>query len=248
MKLFSKILIGVVCWVAIVGFLVYEGYSIVKKEYVRQSEVAVEAHEKINTNLDMIKIGVLTEDVEMYEKNLAGVREQVAVISPLWLIESEQADYLTELKEYADYLEGKVTLLKEMREAKGKIVEIKEKMSENYGNKDSLTRDKLKEVKTKVAEFKIDESAFSEEKILAVVKSVNGVLDGVVDKSAALADCIDACYKNRINEINDELADKIKSFADAVAGLNLDLEKEFDFNKMEIIRNGKKEEQNEQEV
>ena len=145
-------------------------------------------------------------------------------------------------------LEGKVTLLKEMEEAKGKIVEIKEKMSENYGNKDILTRDKLKEVKTKVAEFKIDESAFSEEKILAVVKSVNGVLDGVVDKSAALADCIDVCYKNRINEINDELADKIKSFADAVAGLNLDLEKEFDFNKMEIIRNGKKEEQNEQEV
>lgn len=242
MKNLKKIIIGVVCWMMVAGFLLYEGYSIVKKEYMRQTEIAAEAHEKINFNLDMIKIAVLTEDVETYENNLAEMKDQMAVISPLGLIHDEQVEYLESLGEYTELLNNKVELLKEMQKAKTEIVAVKEKMNENYSNKDTLTRDKLKEVKNKVAEFKVDTGEFTEERVLKTINAVNGILDGVIDKSAALADCIDTCYKNRISEINNELADKIKSFADAVDGLNTDLEKEFNFDLMQEIRDGKKQE------
>ncbi|MBO4276387.1 hypothetical protein J5868_01640 [Candidatus Saccharibacteria bacterium] len=246
MKLLKKVLVGVICWGVVVGFLVYEGYSIMKKEYLRQSEIAAEAHEKINFNLDMLKIGVLTEDVEMYENNLAGVREQIAVISPLWLVKSEQAEYLEEAQSYADLLESKTGLLKEMKAAKTEIVTVKEKMNENYGNKDTLTRDKLKGVRDGIAGIKLNAENYKEEKVLKAVNAVNEMLDGMMVKASELTDCIDTCYKNRINEINNGLADKIKGFADAVAGLNSDLEKEFEFERIEVIKNGKKEEKNEE--
>ncbi len=236
MKILRKILIGVVCWAAIVGFVVYETYSIVKKEYVRQTEVAEEAREGINFNLDMIKIGVLTGDVETYDNNLAGMRGQMAVISSLGLLRNELEEYLGALSEYAELLQSKKELLKEMQTAKAEIATVKEKMKENYSDKETLTRDKLKEVKDKVLGFKIKVEDFTEEKILKVVNTVNETLDGMAEKAAALTDCIDECYKDKIVTINDELADKIKTFSDAVAGLNLDYEKEFDFEKMSELR------------
>lgn len=239
MKILKKIIVGVICWAMVTGFLLYEGYSIMKKEYMRQTEIAAEAHEKINFNLDMIKISVMTEDAEAYEKNLAGVKEQIDVILPLGLIYDKQAEYLSSLQEYAEFLDSKLALLKEIQLAKTKITALKEKMNENYGNKDTLTRDKLKEVKDKVGGFKIDTSEFTDEKVLKVVGAVNGALLGISEKSAALADCIDVCYKNRINEINNELAEKLKSFAESIDGLNKELEKEFAFDKMSDLRAGK---------
>lgn len=236
MKTWKKIIVGVICWTAVVGFFVYETYSIVKKEYVRQTEVANEAREEINFNLDMIKIGVLTGDVETYGNNLSGMREQIAVISSLGLVRSEQEEYLTALSEYAELLQNKEELLREMQTVKVEVITVKEKMQENYSNKETLTRDKLKEVKDKVLEFIIKLEDYTEERVLRVVNAVNGALEGVSDKAAALIECIDECYKDKIATINDELADKIKSFSEAVAGLNSDYEKEFDFEKMSELR------------
>ncbi len=247
MKTFRKIIVYTLCCGLIIGFLAYEAYSIFKKEYIRQTEIAAEAHESVNHHLDMVKIGVLTEDVETYENNLAGLREQINIISTLSLIESEQADYLQTLKDYVEHLDSKTELLKEMKSAKESIAAAKEKINENYGNKDTLTRDKLKEVKDRLPEFKINVEDFKEEKVTKVVNAVNGILDSMVEKASALTDCIDTCYKDRINEINNELADKIKSFADGVAELNTSFEKEFDFDKMQEIKEGKKEEENVEE-
>lgn len=245
MKTMKKILVGMICWVVVTGFLLYEGYSIVKKEYIRQTEIAAEAHEKVNFNLDMIKISVMTEDIEAYEKNLAEAKEQIGVISPLGLIHDKQADYLDSLREYTELLDSKLALLKEIRLAKTKVVAVKDKMSENYGDKDTLTRDKLKEAKDNVTGFKIDAGEFTDEKVIKVISSVNGVLDGVSEKAETLADCIDTCYKNRINEISNELAEKLKSFAESIDELNAELEKEFAFDKMSSLRNWKIEEDNE---
>lgn len=237
MKTWKKIIVGVICWTVVVGFFVYETYSIVKKEYVRQTEVANEAREEINFNLDMIKIGVLTGDVETYGNNLSGMREQIAVISSLWLVRSEQEEYLTALSEYAELLENKVALLDEMKKVKTEIVTVKDKINENYGNKDTLTRDKLKEVSAKVLDFKIKPEEYQEEKVLKILNAVNGMVEGISEKAGALAECIDACYKDRINTINDELAEKIKAFADSVKELNSEFEKEFEFERMEELKN-----------
>ena len=242
MKTLKKTLIGVICWTAVVGFCIYEASSIIKKEYTRQTEIAREAHEKINFNLDMIKIAVMTEDVETYEKNLVGIKEQMGVISPLGLIKNEQAEYLGLLGEYTEILENKVKLLEEMQKAKTSITAVKEKLSENYGNKDTLSREKLKESKDKVLEYKIIIGDYSEEKIVAIVSRVDEILNGISDKASALADCIDTCYKNRINEIDDELAEIFKGFADTVDGLNANLEKEFAFGKMKVIKESDKDE------
>ena len=164
------------------------------------------------------------------------------MISPLLLVKDEQEEYLEMLREYVGILDEKTNLLSEMQKAKTEIGAVKDKVNEAYGNKDNLSRDKLKEVKEKIPELKINRDEFTEEKVLVVVDAVNGILDGVAEKASVLVDCIDTCYKNRINEVNDELADKIKGFADSVAGLNEGFEKEFNFDKMQEIREGKKEE------
>ncbi len=239
MKTITKILIGTLCCVAITSFALYEAYSIVKKEYLRQTEIATAAHERINYNLDMIKIAVITEDVETYQKNLAEIKEQTNIITPLGLIKNEQADFLNQLEEYTTLLDSKAELLTEMQSVKTSIATVKDKLNENYGDKDSISRDKLKESKDKVLEFKINNSGYTEEKILAIINQVNGALEGISEKASALAECIDTCYADRISEIDDELADKMKSFADAVDELNISLEKEFSFDKMTSIKENK---------
>ena len=83
---------------------------------------------------------------------------------------------------------------------------------------------------------------YSEEKIMAIVSRVDEILNGISDKASALVDCIDTCYKNRINEIDDELAEIFKGFADTVDGLNANLEKEFAFDKMKVIKESDKDE------
>ena len=236
MKRFQKIMAVIICWMLLCGFLIYETYSIVKKEYLRQTDVAIAVHEKVNLNLDMIKIGVLSGEVETYVENLAEAEAQKDVISSLGLIKNDQADYLQKLSDYTEILHRKESLLREMQNLKAEVLTIKDKINENYGDKDTLTRDKLKEVKDKIAELKIKTDNYTEEGTLKVANGVNGVLDDIIDKASALADCIDACYKNRIDEINDELADKIKAFADGVAELNQSFEREFDFEKMAELR------------
>ena len=236
MKTFKKIIICTLCWAGVAGFAIYETYSIIEKEYARQSEIAAEARKKVNFNLDMIKISVMTEDVETYEKNLTSIKDQMNIISPLSLVKFEQAEYLNILGEYVELLTDKTVLLNEIRSAKTDIVTIKDKMDEQYCNVDNLSREKLKEAKDTVLSYKLIASDYTMEKILVVINKVNEVLDGVSDKAAALADCIDTCYENRINEIDDELADFLKGFADVVDGLNAELEKEFDFDKMNKIK------------
>ena len=147
---------------------IYETNSILQKEYERQSEIATEAHEKVKFNLDMIKIAVMTEDVDTYETNLTETREQMDIISPLGLIASGQADYLNSLDEYAKLLEDKI--------------------NENYGNKDNLTRDLLKQAKDTILGIKLSASDYTEEKVLAIVNKVNDTLDGISEKASALAD------------------------------------------------------------
>ena len=236
MKTFKRIIICALCWTTIVGLAIYETNSILQKEYERQSEIATEAHEKVKFNLDMIKIAVMTEDVDTYETNLTETREQMDIISPLGLIASGQADYLNSLDEYAKLLEDKINLLNEIKTAKTNISLLKDKINENYGNKDNLTRDLLKQAKDTILGIKLSASDYTEEKVLAIVNKVNDTLDGISEKASALADCIDTCYKNRISAINDELAEKMKAFAETVESLNADLEKEYCFDKMDYFK------------
>ena len=151
MKRFQKIMAVIICWMLLCGFLIYETYSIVKKEYLRQTDVAIAVHEKVNLNLDMIKIGVLSGEVETYVENLAEAEAQKDVISSLGLIKNDQADYLQKLSDYTEILHRKESLLREMQNLKAEVLTIKDKINENYGDKDTLTRDKLKEVKDKIA-------------------------------------------------------------------------------------------------
>ena len=55
MKTVKKIFVSALCLIGLIGFLCYETYSIVKKEYEKQVEIAQGAHEQINFNLDMIR-------------------------------------------------------------------------------------------------------------------------------------------------------------------------------------------------
>jgi hypothetical protein len=242
-----KLLLGVICWTAVIGIAGYETYSIMKKEYIRQSEIVRTAREQINFNLDMIKIGVLTGDVESYEKNVAGVKEQIAVIEPMDLLKNEQADYLQVLNEYVELLESKTNLLKEMQDVKADIVAAKDKINEHYGNKDTLSRDKVREAKDRFTGVKIKAENYTEEKALKVVNAVNGILDGVIEKASVLADCIDTCYKDRTIVATDELAEKKESFDHSASGLNTEFETEFDFEKMQNIREGIIKEEKEEE-
>ena len=236
MKTVKKILIGILVWTIVVGFVVYEAYSITRKEYIRQTDIATSAHQQVNFNLDMIKIAVMTEDVETYENNLNGLREQMNTISSLSFLYDEQSEYLGKLRDYIELLSNKTALLEEMSSLKSDVLTVKNKISENYSDKNTLTREKLTEAKSKVLEFKINASNYAEEKALTVANSVNDLLQGVSDKVSTLVDCVDTCYKNRIVEINDELSEAINSFTNNTDALNSGLEAEFDFAKMKEIK------------
>lgn len=235
-KILTKIITVVLCLGAVVGFVVYEECSIMEKEHERQSAVAESAHKDIDLGLNMIKIAVQTEDEDLYAKNLGVVREGLAKIEPLVLVREEQAEYLARLGEYLGVLEDKVPVLSEMHSLKEKIAEIEKVLKENYGNSDEISRDKVKGAKEEILKLKINGEEYETERAVEAVGAVNEMLDKMAEKAGALADCIDSCYKNKISELDDGLADMLKEFMDKAPGLNTALEEEFEFGKMEEVR------------
>ena len=240
-RIILRILAITVVASAVVGFLIYEGYSITRKEYERQNEIATAAHTEINLRLDMIKIAIQTNDAEIYAENLNKIHDEVSTINTLFLLKEQEADYAAWLEEYVGVLEEKKELLVEMQSLKNRVAEIKKTLKEKYSNKDEISRDKLKEAKDEVLKLKIDKAEYQEEKIINYVNEVNGVLDTMAGKIGALIDCIDTCYKNRINEIDDELAEALKAFSDKAVKINTTFEKEFKFAGMEALKVYKKE-------
>lgn len=235
-KILTKIILAVLCLGVVVGLVVYEECSIMEKEHERQVVVAESAHREIDLGLNMIKIAVQTEDEDLYAKNLGAVREGLAKIKPLVLVQEEQAEYLAQLGEYMVVLEDKAPVLSEMHSLKDKVGEIEKVLKENYGNSDEISRDKVKGAKEEILRLKINEEDYKAERVAEVVGAVNETLDKMAEKAGELADCIDNCYKNKISELNDGLADMLKEFMDKAPGLNTALEEEFEFGKMEELK------------
>ncbi len=230
----KKIIIAFLCSVAVVGFAVYEAKSMVTKEYERQDGILQEVREDINLSLDMIKVAVVTGDTEMYEKYISGLREGANKIRSLFLVEKDTL--VTELDDYSNLLEEKESLLAELNGVKESVAKLQSEFSEKYGNKDEITKDKVKAAKDEILGLKIDDSAFTEERTLTIVKTINAVIGEAAGKVGAVADCIDTCYKNRINEINNELASVFGSFSENVKKMNLEFEEEFNFEEMEKLK------------
>ena len=150
MKKASKIITAILCGLAVVGAGAYEVHSIITKEYERQARSAEETHRGIDLNLDMIKIAIQTTDEEVYDKNLAEAKEGVAKLGSLSMLAEEQEEFVTRANEYVEILESKKELLKETHELKEKIREIRGAFTEKYGNKDEISRDKVKAAKDEI--------------------------------------------------------------------------------------------------
>ncbi len=105
LKTIGKIFIFILCLVALLGFINYEVYSIKKKEYERQSEIASTTHEQINLNLNMLKIAIQTNDIDGYSENLQSLHENATTIESLFMVKDEENDYLTSLHSYMELLE-----------------------------------------------------------------------------------------------------------------------------------------------
>lgn len=237
LKIIGRILFGIICLVIILGFINYEVYSINNKEYARQIDIANEAHAQITLNLNMIKIAIQTEDLDKYEENLLKLYENSAKIEPLFFLEEEQKDYLDSLHSYMELLENRKNLLSEIIKLKQNIANIEKVFKENYNGKDAISREKLTGLSGEIEKLKIKEKNYSEETILKVVSSINEILTDIIAKSNALTECIDNCYKDRITEINNELAEKLGSFADKTKDLNKTLEDQFDLETLDKLIN-----------
>ena len=237
-KKIVRIVMLLMTGVIAVGVVLYEAYSIVEKEYARQTDLAEEVQEQVDFNLNMMKIAVQTNDAETYVDKVENLKNEMAKMDGLFMIQEEWAEYITLMDEYVGVLDGKEAEIAEVKELKAEVAEIAKAMREKYGNKDEITRDKIAGAKNEIAVLKLEVNKYSSEKVVAVAEAVNMILDGIVEKVGALADCVDTCYKNRISEINDELAEKLKDFGNKAKDLNIGFEKEFEFEKMEAIKNG----------
>ena len=182
----------------------------------------------------MIKIAVVTGDAEVYKNNLAELKGRINEIDSLYLVDKDE--FVDALSGYVDSLNEKVKLVDEIKDMKEAMTKLQEEFNEKYGNKDEITKEKLKAAKDEIMGLKIDKTKFAEEKIVAMAEMMNAVIGEAAGKGGAVADCIDTCYKNRITEINNELAGVFGSFAENAAKLNLEFEKEFDFDKMTELK------------
>ncbi len=232
----GKILLLIICCTAILGFINYEVYSLNRKEYARQTDIANETHEQIRLNLNLIKIAIQTNNIEQYNDNLSKLRENSAKIEPLFFIKDEQESYLTSLHSYIELLENRKTLLPEIANIKKDVSNIEKTFKDNYGDKDAISREKLTSLSAEVEKLILDEKKYSEESILAVVSAINETLNDIISESKALADCIDNCYKDRIAEINDELAGKLEAFSKKIEGLNQTIEDQFDLKTLDELK------------
>ncbi|MBQ3465161.1 hypothetical protein IJH15_03025 [Candidatus Saccharibacteria bacterium] len=236
LKTIGKIFIFILCLVALLGFINYEVYSIKKKEYERQSEIASTTHEQINLNLNMLKIAIQTNDIDGYSENLQSLHENATTIESLFMVKDEENDYLTSLHSYMELLENEADLLPEIASLKQDVLKIKKVFQDNYSDDDSITRDKLENASDEITKLKINEKNYSKKAILSVISEINNILEEIASKSDSLSDCIDNCYKNRINEINDNLADEIEEFVDKTEKLNKTIENQFDLNTLDFLK------------
>ena len=226
-KTFKKILLMTLSWLMILFLASYEGTSIIKKEYERQIQIANTAREQVALNLNMIKIAVQTEDDEIYGNNLAGLKEQTAVLEDLTYLKNRQSGYLKRLNTYIERLEEKREIISATKTLSEKVKEVKEYLATNYGNNQTATREKIREGKTKFEEIKVNLKY--DNSVQETVNYVNDILNRLIEASISLSDCIDTCYKDRIEKINDELAGYIKVFSEKATTLNKNYESEFDF-------------------
>ena len=236
LNIIRKIFFAIMCCILVLGFINYEVYSVKKKEYERQTEIANNSHEQIKLNLNMLKIAIQTNDIDKYAENLSNLYENTTTIESLFLIKEEQNDFLSSIKNYAELLETKKNLLTEITNLKQDISKIEKKFKNNYSDKGAITRELLADASNVIAKLKIDEKKYTEKPILTTVTTTNKVLDGIIAKSNTLTECIDNCYKNRINEINDELAEIIKEFTDQTISLNKAIEDQFDLTTLDKLK------------
>lgn len=237
-KVLLKTMMVLVVFAVVIGLAVYEECSIVSKEYERESGIAEALTREINLGLDMVKVAVQTEDVELYTTNLTRVREAMAEIEGLSMMRDEYGGYLEQLGIYVEASEGRTEMLEEMRSLKSAVDSATEAIKKEYGNKDEISRDKVKGAKERIKELSIDVEAYKVERVATAGRAVNDVLDKMAGKAGELADCIDNCYKDKIVKIDDELAEVFKEFVDKAPGVNTEIVEEFELDKMDELKKG----------
>lgn len=225
-KTIKKILVATLIMSLLMTAIIYETYSIMRKEYERQVEIANLVRENVTLDLNMVKIAVQTNDEEVYSNNLVKMEAEIKRIDELSMLDNSLAGYKTRLKYYADLLEAKKDLLPEIKALKTKIDEIVKVLKENFVST-TVTRDKLREVNPKMVSLMIDVNNYTNENVKTVATAVNSILNDLATYGTTLSDCIDTCYKNRITEVTNGVNDLIKGFSDKTAGLNLAVENEF---------------------
>ena len=227
MKVFKKISIAFILIGLLTAGVLYEAYSITRKEYEKQAEVANDVRKEVNFDLNMIKIAVQTNDADVFNENLGKMKVQAERLKDLSFLENRLAGYKARLTYYIDLLDSKTDLLPQIKQLKTKVSEIATFVKENYVES-KASRDKVREVNPKLNQLKIALGDYTNDTVKNVVNTVNGFLEEMAIGGTSLSDCIDTCYKDKISGINDGLETKIKAFADKTAELNAGLEKEFD--------------------
>ncbi len=76
MKVFKKIFIAFILIGLLTAGVLYEAYSITRKEYEKQAEVANDVRKEVNFDLNMIKIAVQTNDADVFNENLGKMKVQ----------------------------------------------------------------------------------------------------------------------------------------------------------------------------
>ena len=66
---------------------------------------------------------------------------------------------------------------------------------------------------------------------------MNDILNRLIEASMSVSDCIDTCYKDKIEKINNDLAEYIKKFSERATTLNKTYEEEFQFGTMDALIN-----------
>lgn len=227
MKTFRKIIVAFILIGLVTAGVLYEAYSITRKEYEKQVEVANDVRKEVNFDLNMIKIAVQTSDADVFNENLEKMKVQAERLKDLSFLDNRLAGYKARLTYYIGLLDSKTDLLPQIKQLKTKVSEIATFVKENY-IESKASRDKVREVNPKLNGMKIGLGDYTNEKVRNAVVAVNSFLEDIGAGGTSLSDCIDTCYKNKITEINDGIEGKIKAFTEKTTGLNAELEKEFD--------------------
>ena len=221
----------------VMGLVGYEVWSITDKEYRRQLGIAEAVSQEIELGLNMVKVAVQTEDVELYENNLVRIFGAMEEIRELGMIREEYGGYLESLGEYMGILESKAELLAEMRNLKEEVGDVVGVIRDEFGDKDTISREKVKEAKGKIVELKVNVEKYAEEEVRATVGVMDEMLEKMAEKAGELADCVDNCYKDKIKSVNDGLAEVLKEFADKATDMNARIVGGFELEKMGEIKN-----------